>query len=83
MQLRVSLLLSPQIERHRSDLIDHRLRQSALCHVDCLDVDAASVARFHANMLEFFGGIYRKLSGILLPASGANESSKLPFRQTK
>src|ERR1700687_5375184 len=83
LQLRVSLLLGPQVERDRCHLIHDRFGQPAFRKVHRLDVAPATVASFHAAVLEFLGGIDRKLRRILFPTSRTDDPPKLPFRQAK
>src|SRR5208337_3718043 len=52
-------------------------------HVNCFDKAAATVARFHADVLKFVGGVDGKLRVILLAATGTDDSAELPLRQTK
>src|SRR6266481_6268798 len=83
LQLRVSLLLGPQVEWDRCHLIDDRFGQSAFRKVHRLDVAPATVASFHPDVLEFLRGIDRKLRMVLFPASRTDDTPELPFRQAK
>src|ERR1700686_2719885 len=83
LQLRVSLLLGPQVERDRRHLIHDRFGQSAFRKVHRLDVAPATVATFHADVLEFLRGVDRKLRMVLFPASRTDDPPELPFRQAK
>ena len=79
LQLRVSLLLGPQIERDRRHLIHDRFGQSAFRKVHRLDVAPATVATFHADVLEFLRGIDRKFGMVLFPASWTDDAPELPL----
>src|SRR5260370_28526747 len=81
LQLRVSLLLGPQVERDRRHLIHDRFGQSAFRQVHRLDVAPATVATFYADVLEFPRGVDRKLRMVLFPASRTDDPPELPFRQ--
>src|ERR1700687_711311 len=83
LQLRVSLILGPEVERDRCHLIHDRFGQSAFRKVHCLDIAPATVATFHADVLEFFRGVDRKLSGIFFPTSRTHDPPELPFRHAK
>src|SRR5258708_27161976 len=83
LQLHVSLLLRPQVERDRRHLIYDRFGQPALRKVHRLDVALAAVASFHADVLEFLRGVDRELRVILFPASLTDDPPELPFRQAK
>src|ERR1700737_1881771 len=83
LQLRVSLLLGPQIKRDRRHLIHDRFGQPAFRKVHRLDVAPATVAALHPDVFEFLRGVDRKLSGILFPASRTDDPPELPLRQAK
>src|SRR5208282_2363373 len=83
LQLRVSLLLRPQVKRDRRHFIHDGFGPPAFRHVHRLDVGPATVASFHTDMIELLGGIDRKLGVVLLPASWTDDPPKLPFRQAK
>ena len=53
LQLRVTLLLGPQVERDRRRFIYDWLGPPALRHVHHLDVAPAMVASSHTNVFEF------------------------------
>src|ERR1700693_1455419 len=83
LQLRISVLLRPEIERNRGDLIYDWLGQPIPGEVHRLQIGLASVTTLHAHVLEFGGGGNREFAVILLAATRAQNSAKLPFGKTK
>jgi hypothetical protein len=83
LQLRVSLLLGPEVERDRRHLIHDRFGPPVLRKVHRLDVSPATVATFHADVLEFLRDVDWKLRVVLFPASWTGDPPELPLRQAK
>src|SRR5260370_11514842 len=80
LQLHVSLLLRPQVERDRRHLIYDRFGLPALRKGHRLDVALAAVASFHAALLDFLLGVDREPLVIVFPASRTDDPPALPFR---
>src|SRR6266496_2457006 len=79
LQFGVAVLAGPQIERSRSEFVDHWLGAAVFREVDGLEVCLAGIATFHANVVEVAGRKDREILVVLLAASGTYDSAKLPF----
>lgn len=71
LHLNVAVLLRPEVQRNGCKLVHHRHGASILGKIDCLDITAAGVARFYANVTELIGCVDGELSGVLLSTGDA------------
>jgi hypothetical protein len=83
MQFGVSVLLRPQVERDRGQLVDEWFGEAVLGEVDRLHVGVAGVAALDADVRQFFGSIDRELGVIFLTASGTDNATELPLCKTE
>jgi hypothetical protein len=79
LQFHISVFVGPEIQGYGCEFVDHRHRETILCEVDCLDVMAARIASFNANVVEQRRCINRELIDSFFSARGADESSAGPL----
>ena len=77
------MLLRPQVERHRGDLVNEGLGEAVLAEVDGLGVGVAGVAALDPNVRELGRSIDGKLGVVFLVAAGADNTAELPLAQAK
>lgn len=83
MDLGISVLLRPKVERHRRELVHQGFRKAVFRKVNRLDIGLAGIAALHPNMGKAFSRKDRKLRMFFLAASRADYAAKFPFRQTE
>jgi hypothetical protein len=83
MELDVSALLGPEVERDGGDFVDQRVGEAFLAEVDGLDVSVASVAALDPDVGKLGCGIDGKLGMIFLVAAGTNNAAELPLAETE
>src|SRR5580704_19114863 len=66
LELRIALLLGPEIKRQCGELVDHWHSESIFGQVDGLDVGMASLTGFYADIVKIGSSEYRQLVAILL-----------------
>jgi hypothetical protein len=83
MELAVSALLSPKIERSGSDFVDHWVCVAALGKIYALDVGLAGITALHSNMGKLARGVYRKPLVIFFATIWAGDAAEVPFGKTE
>src|SRR5215831_1690502 len=69
LQFYISMLLRPEIEWKRSDLIDDGLSKPVLCEIHRFQVGLTGVAALDPHMFQLGGRVHRKLGVIFLATS--------------
>ena len=83
LQLGVAVLLGPEIEGHRGDLVNEWLGQSVFCKVNRLQIGLAGVTTFHPNVIKFGRRVHREFGMIFFSAAGAKDAAELPLGEAK
>ena len=83
MELGVSVLLRPKIERNRGQFVDQRVGEAVLAEIDGLDVGAAGIAALDPDVGERFGSIDGQFGVVFLAASGADDTAEFPLAQAE
>ena len=83
MELGVSALLRPEVERDGGEFVDEGVGEAVFAEVDGLEVGVASVAALDADVGELLGGIDRKFGMVFLVAAGADDAAELPLAETE
>ena len=73
----------PEVENDRGQFIDFGDGAAVLGEVDRLEVDAAGVTRFDADVRKFFGGVDGKFVFVFFAAVGAMQAAVLPFGEAE
>ena len=83
MELGVSVLLRPKIERNRGQFVNQRVSEAVFAEVDGLYVGAAGIATLDADVRECFGGIDGQFGVVFLAAAGADNAAEFPLAQAE
>ena len=81
LQFYVSVLLGPEVSRHRGQFVHDRHGVTVLGEVHRFDVMAAGIACLDSNVLELISRVNRELLNCFLTARGAYDSPICPFRR--
>lgn len=79
LQLFVTVLAGPQIERDGRELVDDGNGEAGLREIDAFQIRVAGVANVDAHVRNFRRGIISHLGLTLLPARGTINSTERPF----
>src|SRR5580658_3741897 len=83
LQPAVTMLVRPERQRNRREIVHHWHRISILREIDRSNKKLASLASLHPNMRELLCHIHRKFLLFFLPARGAQNPPELPLVRAK
>src|SRR6476661_587875 len=83
LQAAVSVLVRPQCQWNRREIVHNRHCTPVLCEVDCSNIELARFASLHANVRELLRDVDRKFALFDFAASGAQDAPEIPLVSAK
>ena len=83
MELGISALLCPEVERDGGQFVDKRIGQTVPAEVDGFEVGVTGIAAFHADVSELLGSIDRKPGVVFFITAGTNDATEFPLAETE